>query len=264
LDTPRNIALLLSYDGSAYHGWQIQKNAVTVAAVLSGALQKVTGHPVTLHGCGRTDAGVHARHYVANFVSATRIPAERLPYAVNTHLPDDISVFAAADVPAGFHAINACVRKEYTYCLYTARHPDPLRRRRALFWPYPLDADALRRAAGDFIGTHDFAAFRSVGTPVQSTVRTVFSCDVSARGRTLQIAVSADGFLYNMVRAIAGTLLYVGEGKIAPDAVPALLRAGDRARAGPTAPPHGLYMTGVWYDTALPWPSAARRDQDCL
>lgn len=250
----RNIALLLSFDGSAYHGWQLQKRDVSVAQVLRDALTKTVSHPVTLHGCGRTDAGVHARHYVANFRTDTRIPADRLPYAVNTHLPEDISVYAACDVPDAFHAINACVKKEYTYHVYRARHPDPLLTRRALFYPYELDISAMRRAAAAFAGTHDFAAFRSVGTPVKNTVRTVFESKITARGRHILFTVAANGFLYNMVRAMMGTLLYVGQGKLSAEEIPALLSSRDRTRAGPTAPPHGLYMTGVWYEETLPWP----------
>jgi tRNA pseudouridine38-40 synthase len=249
--TEKNIALLLAYDGTAYHGWQIQKNSISVAETLSKAIQKATERPATLHGCGRTDAGVHARRYTANFLSDTRIPPDRLPYAINAVLPSDIAVYEAAIVPRHFHAINSCVRKEYTYHIYQARHPDPFLYRRALFYPYPLDLGAIVRAASDFVGRHDFAAFRTMGTDVKSTIRTVFACDVSHQGRDIYIAIQADGFLYNMARAMVGTLLYVGQGKIPPNGVPELIRQGSRTASGPTAPPHGLYMTGVFYEEKI-------------
>ncbi len=250
----RHLALLLSYDGSAYHGWQMQKDLPTVCGTLGKAIETIVEHPVTLHGCGRTDAGVHARHYVANFSAHTRIPADRLPFALGAHLPEDIVVYKAADVPPDFHAINACVQKEYTYHMYVDRHPDPFLDRYALFHADNLDVELMRAAAGHFVGTHDFAALRSMGsTQVKSTIRRVYGAKLFTRGRHIYFSVSANGFLYNMVRAMMGTLIYIGLGKLPADCIPALLAGGSRTGAGPTAPPNGLYMTGVWYDTPLPW-----------
>ena len=170
----RNIALFLTYVGTAYHGWQVQKKDITVAETLEKAAATVVGHPVKMTGCGRTDAGVHARRYVANFFTSSRIPADRLPYALNTRLPEDIVVTGAMEVHDGFNAIGSCVRKEYTYLIYNSRIRDPFYVNRAWFYPKHLDETVMQLAASQFVGTHDFAAVRSVGTDVRSTVRTVY------------------------------------------------------------------------------------------
>lgn len=244
----RNIALILKYLGTAYHGWQVQKNDVTVGETLEKATAKVVGHPVHITGCGRTDAGVHARVYVANFRTDSRIPCDRLPYALNTHLPLDIVVTSAMDVHEGFNAIGSCVRKEYTYLIYNSPIKDPFYVNRAWFYPKHLD-EKIMQAAGDcFVGTHDFAAVRSVGTDVKSTVRTVYYYKVERDGDLISLKVCANGFLYNMARAMAGTVVYAAEGKFPPEQVADILLNGDRKAAGPTVPPGGLYMTKLWYD----------------
>ena len=244
----RNIALFLKYNGTAYHGWQVQKNAVTVGETLEKAVQTVVGHRAHVTGCGRTDAGVHARCYVANFHTDARIPAERIPFALNSRLPEDIVVTSAMDVPDGFNAIGSCVRKEYTYLIYNSRIRDPFYVNRAWFYPKHLDETVMQRAADCFIGTHDFAAVRSVGTDVKSTVRTVYDYKVERDGDLISLRVSANGFLYNMARAMAGTCVYAAEGKFPPEAVAQILLNGDRTAAGPTVPPGGLYMTQLWYN----------------
>lgn len=244
----RNIALFLKYLGTAYHGWQVQKTQVTVGETLERAAAMVVGHPVHMTGCGRTDAGVHARVYVANFRTDARIPADRLPYALNTHLPEDIVVTGAMDVHEGFNAIGSCVRKEYTYLIYNSRIRDPFYVNRAWFYPKHLDETVMQRAAQQFVGTHDFAAVRSVGTEVKSTVRTVYYYDVQRNGDLISLRVCANGFLYNMARAMAGTVVYAAEGKFPPGQVAQILLDGDRTAAGPTVPPGGLYMTKLWYD----------------
>ena len=244
----RNIALVLKYIGTAYHGWQVQKNDISVGQTMERAAQKIVGHPVHMTGCGRTDAGVHANIYVANFRTDARIPAERLPYAMNTHLPDDIAVVSAMDVPEGFNAIGSCVRKEYTYIIHNSHIRDPFYVNRAWLYPKHLDEAVMRRAAAQFVGEHDFAAVRSVGTDVKSTVRHVYYYDVERRGEMIYLRVCAHGFLYNMARAMAGTLVWAAEGKIAPEDIPGILERGDRTAAGPTVPPGGLYMTKLWYD----------------
>lgn len=244
----RNIALFLKYLGTAYHGWQVQKTQPTVGQTLERAAAMVVGHPVHMTGCGRTDAGVHARHYVANFRTDARIPADKLPYALNTHLPEDIVVTGAMDVHEGFNAIGSCVRKEYTYLIYNSRIRDPFYVNRAWFYPRHLDESVMQRAAQQFVGTHDFAAVRSVGTEVKSTVRTVYYYDVARDGDLISLKVCANGFLYNMARAMAGTVVYAAEGKFAPEQVGKILFSGDRTAAGPTVPPGGLYMTKLWYD----------------
>ena len=177
----RNIALTLQYLGTAYHGWQVQKTVTTVGQTLEEAAAAVVGHPVHMTGCGRTDAGVHARVYVANFRTTARIPCDRLPYALNTHLPEDIVVTNATEVHDDFNAIGSCVRKEYTYLIYNSGIRDPFYVNRAWFYPKHLDETVMQRAADCFVGTHDFAAVRSVGTDVKSTVRTVYYTRSSAR-----------------------------------------------------------------------------------
>lgn len=244
----RNIALKLMYNGTAYHGWQVQKTESSVCQTLEKGLSAVCGERVHCVGCGRTDAGVHAERYVANFHTSSRIPAERLPFAVNTHTPEDIVVTEAVEVPEEFNAIGSCLKKEYTYRIYNSRIKNPFYVDRAYFYPKQLDEELMDRAARMFEGTHDFAAVRSVGTDVKSTVRTVYYCRVQRSGDLLEMKVCANGFLYNMVRAITGTVLYAAEGKLRPEEIPAILDAGDRRLAGPTAPPGGLYLTRLWYE----------------
>lgn len=244
----RNIALRIRYDGTKYHGWQEQKEDVTIAATLQRALSGVCGHPVKAVGCGRTDAGVHAERYCASFQTDSRIPADRLPLAVNTLLPSDIAVIRAVDAPEDFNAILSCRKKEYTYRIYNARIRDPFLADRVYFYPVPLNAELMRAAARHFIGTHDFAAVRSVGTETKTTVRTVFWFDVVEDGVLFELRVCADGFLYNMARALAGTLIYASDGKIRPEDIPHMMEQRDRRLFGPTAPPCGLYLTRIWYD----------------
>ncbi len=244
----RNIALFLTYEGTAYHGWQMQKHDVTVQQTLERALAMVLGHPAKCTGCGRTDAGVHAKRYVANFQTSARIPADRLPYALNTHLPEDIVVTGAQEVPERFNAIGSCVRKEYTYLIYNSRIRDPFYVNRAWFYPKHLDEEIMRRAAQQFVGTHDFAAVRNVGTETRSTVRTVHYFDVERQGEKIFLRVCANGFLYNMARSMVGTVVYAAEGKFPPEAIAGILERGDRTAAGPTVPPGGLYLTRLWYD----------------
>ena len=221
----KNIALKLMYNGTAYHGWQVQKDLPTVAETLERALSSVCGGRVKVTGCGRTDAGVHAERYVANFRTDSRIPCERLPLAVNTRLPEDIAVAAAFEVDEGFNAIGSCLKKEYTYRIYNSRIRDPFYVDRAYFYPKRLDEAVMDRAARAFEGKHDFRAVRSVGTETRTTVRTIYYCYVTRSADLLELKVCANGFLYNMVRAI-----------------------GNRTLAGPTVPPGGLYLTKLWYE----------------
>ncbi|HIY17700.1 MAG TPA: tRNA pseudouridine(38-40) synthase TruA [Candidatus Intestinimonas stercorigallinarum] len=244
----RNIALKLMYVGTNYHGWQVQKNAVTVAETLEKALSTVVCHPVKCTGAGRTDAGVHAEVYVANFRTAYRIPCDRIPLAVNTRLPDDIVVVKATEVPEDFNAIGSCRKKEYTYRIYNSRLGNAFYVDRAWFYPRRLDERVMQRAADCFVGTHDFSAVRAVGTEVRSPVRTVYYFDITRTGDLIECRVCANGFLYNMVRAMVGTCVYAAEGKFAPEDVSAILESKNRTAAGPTVPPGGLYMTKLWYD----------------
>jgi tRNA pseudouridine38-40 synthase len=243
----RNIAVTLRYDGTGYHGWQIQKDLVSVGGTVQDTLCEICGHDVTLIGCGRTDAGVHAERYTANFRTSSTIPADKVPFALNGLLPDDIAALDARDVDMDFHATFSCVRKEYTYRLYHAPHRDPLLATRSLFYPQKPAFDVWRDAAKKFIGTHDFAAVRSSSkSTIKSTVRTVYGFDVYEEHENhFAFRIAANGFLYNMARAMVGTVLYVGQGKISDPLD--VLKTCDRRVAGPTLPAHGLYMTGAEY-----------------
>ena len=244
----RNIALKLCYDGTAYHGWQVQKTDVSVAETLEQALQKVCGHPLRVVGCGRTDAGVHALRYCANFRTDCAIPIDRVALAVNPRLPADIAVLDACEAAPDFNAIGSCIQKEYVYRIYNRRIRDPFLRSRVCFYPPRLDFDRMDRAGRAFEGKHDFAAVRSVGTETRTTVRTVHWCRTERDGELWSVYVCADGFLYNMVRAIVGTMVYAAIGKLEPEEIPRLLETRDRRLTGPTMPPQGLYMHRVWYD----------------
>lgn len=255
----KNIALILSYDGTEYHGWQTQKNSISIQQTLTEAINRLLKCDTYVSGVGRTDAGVHARKYVANFKADTSIPMDRFPLAINALLPDDITVWCAKEVADDFDARFCCTKKEYAYYMYSSNINDPFLSKRAYRTTYPLDVRKMNEGAGFFVGKHDFAAVRAVGTPVKSTVRTIFHCTaekVESSGFNFQsenvdlirIRVCGDGFLYNMVRAIAGTLMYVGSGRIQPKQIAEILKSCERANAGPTLPPNGLYMNRLWYD----------------
>ena len=247
----RNIALRLKYDGSRYHGWQVQKNDITVCQTMEEALEKVCGHPVKLVGCGRTDAGVHALRYCANFKSDCRIPLDRLPLAINSRLPGDIAVVAAAEAPEDFNAIGSCIKKEYIYKIHNSNIRDPFLEKRVCFYPQHLDMELMQAAAKAFEGTHDFKAVRSEGTQTKTTVRTVYWCRAEKEGDIITVSICANGFLYNMCRAMVGTMVYASYGKLLPEEIPALLEKGDRRLTGPTMPPQGLYLNRVWYEGSV-------------
>ena len=215
----RNIALRLRYDGSRYHGWQVQKNAVTVAQTLEEALAKVCKEDIRVTGCGRTDAGVHALRYCANFRTDSTIPVDRIPLAVNSRLPEDIAVTGAVEAEEEFNAILSCRKKEYIYKILNSRIPDPFLAQRVCFWPQKLDIEKISEAAEAFVGTHDFRAVRSLGTETKTTVRTVWWCRAEKEGALITISICADGFLYNMCRAMVGTMVYAAYGKLLPQEI---------------------------------------------
>ena len=247
----RNIALRLKYDGSRYHGWQVQKNDITVCQTMEEALEKVCGHPVKLVGCGRTDAGVHALRYCANFKSDCRTPPDRLPLAINSRLPGDIAVTDAVEAPEAFNAIGSCIKKEYIYKIHNSNIRDPFLEKRVCFYPQHLNMELMQAAAKAFEGTHDFRAVRSEGTQTKTTVRTVYWCRMEKEGDIITVSICANGFLYNMCRAMVGTMVYASYGKLLPEEIPALLEKGDRRLTGPTMPPQGLYLNRVWYEGAV-------------
>ncbi|MBQ9534906.1 MAG: tRNA pseudouridine(38-40) synthase TruA [Clostridia bacterium] len=240
-------AFVMSYLGTAYHGWQRQKNALTVQEVMEETLARLCARRPAVSGCGRTDAGVHAEYYVASADIETGVPLDRMPLALGSLLPKDVSVRRAIAVPEDFDARFSCKSKEYTYRIHNSRVRDPFYADRAYFFPQRLDERAMAEAAQGFVGKRDFAAVKSEGSPVKSTVRTVEYCRVRREGDMVLVSVRADGFLYNMVRAITGTLIYCGIGKLSPQDVPLLLAGGRREDTGPTAPACGLYMTDAFY-----------------
>ena len=245
-----NFRLTIEYDGRRYSGWQRQGNTDnTIQGKIEQILSRMTGHAVEINGAGRTDAGVHARAQVANVKIRTDKTAQEIQELLNHYLPQDIAVTACEQAPERFHARLNAKGKHYRYRLCDGGVPDVFARNYVCAWEQHLDVDAMQQAAQYFIGKKDFAAVRSVGTPVKSTVREIFTCSADAVGALVRIRVSADGFLYNMVRAISGTLLYAGQGKFRPEDIARILASCDREQAGPTLPPQGLYMTRLWYDT---------------
>lgn len=248
----KRIKLTVAYDGTDYCGWQIQKNGVTVEEVLNRALSRLTGEKITVIGASRTDAGVHARGNVAVFDTDTRIPAERIAYAVNALLPEDVVVVRSEEVPAGWHPRKCVSVKTYEYRILNREFPDPVRRRDTYFVSFPLDLERMRQAAGYLKGTHDFKSFCSAQTSVEDTVRTIYSLDVEKAGDLFTVRVRGNGFLYNMVRIIAGTLAGVGRGYFEPEEVERMLEEKDRTKAGVTAPPQGLTLVGIEYEETAP------------
>lgn len=243
----RNIKLLISYDGTAYHGFQIQKNAVTVQEILEKSLAGITGETISVTGCSRTDAGVHALNYVCNFKSNTKIPCDKLPYALNVKLPADISCISAEDADDDFHSRFSAKSKIYVYKIYNAPLRNALKYKYSWHYPYKTDVNLMKKACGYFLGEHDFKAFMASGGQQKTTVKTIYSLDVEAVGCDIEIKIHANGYLYNMVRIIAGTLVYVGNGKISANEIEDIIKSGDRTRAGITAPPQGLFLNRVFY-----------------
>ncbi|OQB14724.1 MAG: tRNA pseudouridine synthase A [Firmicutes bacterium ADurb.Bin193] len=237
----------MCFNGSGYHGWQMQKNALSIEEILSSAILKITGEKSVITGCSRTDACVHALYYVCNFKSETSIPTEKIPLALNTALPDDIRVNRCAVLDDSFHARFSALSKTYIYKAYTARIANPFLKDFAYHFPYEIDFEKIKNAAAYFVGSHDFSAFMASGGSQKTTVRTVTELEVTRQGDEIHFTITADGYLYNMVRIIAGTLLYVGIGKIKSDEIPEIIKSGDRRRSGITAGAQGLYLARVVY-----------------
>ena len=243
----RRFRLIVEYDGTAYCGWQRQINGPSVQQELEEALLRLTHAPVTVIGSSRTDAGVHALGLCAHFDSDTRIPADKLAFALNTMLPPDIRIRESSEAPAGFHARFSACGKVYTYTFFNARHANAVGRLYSAHVPLPLDESRMHEEAQALLGTHDFAAFAASGSVVKSTVRTVYRAKVARSGDTVTLTVLGNGFLYNMVRIIAGTLMEVGTGKRERGAIARAIATGDRLSLGQTAPAQGLTLCCVLY-----------------
>jgi len=243
----RNIKLKIQYDGTDYHGWQIQKNDITVQETVKKAVQKIVNEDVHLTGCGRTDTGVHAENYVCNFFTNSRIPSEKLPYALNTYLPNDIVCFEAEDTDENFHSNSSAVKKRYVYKILNREFPDAVMNRYSWHYKYPLDIEKMRIAAKAFIGEHDFKSFCDNKRMKKSTIRTISDISINNSDGIITIDFYGNGFLYHMVRILTGTLLMVGTHDISCDDIPAIIEKKSRDAAGFTAPPQGLCLVEVDY-----------------
>ena len=241
----KRIKLIVAYDGTNYSGWQVQPNGETIEGVLNRTLSGLLHEEIKVTGASRTDAGVHSLGNVAVFDTDTRIPPEKIAYALNPFLPDDIVVQDSCEVPGDFHPRHCDSRKTYEYKILNRTFPLPTRRLDTYFLYGKLDVERMQ-AAGDYlVGLHDFKSFCSANTAVETTVRRIYDLQVERQGEVITIRVTGSGFLYNMVRIIAGTLIQAGRGDLEPEEMREILEAKDRKAAGPTAPAHGLTMTGI-------------------
>lgn len=241
------IVLKLQYDGTEYAGWQVQKNAVTVQEKLNEAVFLLTGERVTVTGSGRTDAGVHAAAQIAHFDTKSALPPEKYAPALNVFLPPDIRVLRSCSAPERFHAVRSAKEKTYVYTLYRAETELPLKERYAVRVYGALDLENMRRCAGVFVGEHDFSCFLASGSDVKDPVRTIYAIEIEKRGEEIGISVTGNGFLYNMVRILTGTLLEAARGKLTPSACAEILARKDRSSAGKTMPAKGLCLASVSY-----------------
>lgn len=247
----KKLAITIQYDGSAYHGYQVQENAITVQQTFQDAVERVFGERLDVTGCSRTDTGVHANMYVLTLDTDMKISDEGVIMALNTYLPKDIAVIDCNECDSDFHPRYSCKSKEYVYKLYNGKRPNPFLADYALHYRREIDADYLNKEAQAFLGTHDFSGFCSSKSDVADTVRTVYSFSVKREGDMVLFSVEADGFLYNMVRIMIGTLLFISEGKIKAGELSEIIDSKDRKKAGKTASPCGLYLNKINYQEVM-------------
>lgn len=243
----RNILLTIEYDGTNYSGWQTQKNARSIQSVLEAAIKRITGKKSDIISCGRTDSGVHALGHIANFKTASDIPLYKLQCGLNSVLPKDIIIKETEEVPLEFHSRFDARSKVYTYTILNRTAPAAILRGQVHHVPYKLNAGMMRREAKRLVGRHDFKSFQAADVEWRNSVRTIKRLDIKKTGDIIKITIAADGFLYNMVRNIVGTLLEIGRGKFKPGSMVKILRDKDRKFAGPTAPAKGLCLMEVKY-----------------
>ena len=243
----KNIQMIIAYKGTHYAGWQRQPNVLTIEEALTGAIEAITGETVTLYGSGRTDAGVHALGQSANFHTESRVPPERFAAALNTKLPEDIRVLSSCEAPEGFHSRYLAKGKVYTYQLDLNPVSSPFYAEYSWHINYPVDVSRMKAASAAFLGEHDFRGFMAAGSSVRGTVRTVRAITFEQDGALLRMTYTGNGFLYNMVRIMTGTLAEIGVGRIKAEALPGIIASCDRKQAGMTAPPQGLFLREVLY-----------------
>lgn len=238
----RRIRLTVAYDGTNYCGWQMQNNGITIESELNRCLSDLFKEDIKVIGASRTDSGVHALGNIAVFDTTAHMPASKVSYALNQRLPEDIRIQKSEEVAYDWHPRHCDSRKTYEYRIYRGQFPMPVKRLYSLFTYYELDVEKMQRAAAYLVGEHDFKSFCQAGAQVETTVRTIYALEVEEQGADLVIRVCGNGFLYNMVRIIAGTLLEVGQGRRSPESMEEVLSACDRQKSGPTAPAHGLML----------------------
>lgn len=243
----KNIKLTIEYNGTSFYGWQKQPNARTVQGTIEECIAKVTQEEVEVIGCSRTDSGVHAKRFVCNFATSSKIPSEKFSYAINRILPPEIIILESEEVPLDFHARFSCKGKRYVYSILSRTWPSPIKRGFTYHVKDELDIDKMNEAARYLIGRHDFASFRNLGSSVQSTVRTITELSIIKNNELIEIKVAGDGFLYNMVRIISGTLLDVGLNRKEPKDIKVILESRDRRNAGRSLPAAGLCLDEVFY-----------------
>lgn len=244
----KNFLLDLSFVGTDFHGWQIQENAITIQGVLQDTIQIVLGgEKVSVNGCSRTDSGVHAKQFICNFRSENNISPEKLTLALNALLPKSISVRACGFAPIDFHSRYNCKSKKYDYLILNSKTRDPFLEKRALYYPFPLNVELLNDAVNYFTGVHDFSAFCSANSSIQDKTRNIFSANVKRQDNLVIFSFEGDGFLYNMVRIMSGTLLAVNENKLKSEDILRIIQSKERKNAGATLKPYGLYLSKVNY-----------------
>ncbi len=244
----KRIRLTVAYDGTNYNGWQIQPGGVTIEGELNKALRSLTGEEIQVTGASRTDAGVHGLCNIAVFDTISRIPGEKFSYALNQRLPEDIRIRLSEEVSCNFHPRKQKSRKTYEYHILNSAFPNPVKRLYTYFIYTPLNIEKMRQGAACLTGEHDFASFCSAGSQAETTVRTIYDLKIEKRKEEIIIRITGNGFLYNMVRIIAGTLIETGRGHRMPEEVKTILEKRSRAAAGPTAPPQGLILTEIKYE----------------
>ena len=243
----RNIKLIIEYDGTNYCGWQRQNNVMTIQEKVENAIEKITGERALITGSSRTDAGVHAKGYTGNFYTNSKIPVDKFARAINSQLPRDIVIRNSFDMPMEFHARYNSTGKLYSYTIINRREYVAVGRNYIYHHQRILDVEVMKLGALYFIGTHDFSAFKNLGSSVKTSVRTISKLDIIRDKDMIKIYIAADGFLYNMVRIIVGALIRVGEGKIKPSEIKEIIESKERSRAGKSVPPNGLCLEEVFY-----------------